>query len=281
MLSIITINYNNLEGLKRTFISICQFFYKDNDYVEWIIVDGDSTDGSKAFILSEAVQSIPGKKISEKDSGIYNAMNKGIANAKGEYLLFLNSGDCLRQEVIDNRIIETLGPEDIIFGDWSNENGVIQYTQYPNVLSADFFILGWLSHQSTFFHRRLFEDDKYDESYLVAGDLEFIARKICKDKCSYRKIDIPICIMEKGGISASRYYDISIPERRRAISNLLEGGVEWYDAIALEKRLSNSELFQFFQEISLGSDGKKKYIRRVLKVFLWLYKTLKKISNRK
>lgn len=277
MLSIISINLNNIRGLEQTFNSIKPLIVSSQSEIEWIVIDGDSTDGSREFIFSEAVQSIPGKKISEKDLGIYNAMNKGIACAEGEYLLFLNSGDCLRQEVIDNRIIESLGPEDLIYGYWSNENGIVQYIDYPDHLSLDFFVLGCLCHQATFFHKRLFTDGGYDESYKIAADLEFIARKICVEKCSYRRIEQPICMMERGGISASRYYELSIPERRRAIGNLMEGGCDWYDAIALNKRMDNPELLSLMQQISLGSNGMKVYIRKVLSVSLWIYRKIKKV----
>ena len=88
-LSIITVNLNNLEGLKKTYESVvCQTF---TDY-EWLVIDGGSTDGSREFI--EQHQNKFAYWCSEPDKGIYNAMNKGIVRAKGEYLNFMNSGDC-------------------------------------------------------------------------------------------------------------------------------------------------------------------------------------------
>ena len=87
-LSIITVNLNNLEGLKKTYESVvCQTF---TDY-EWLVIDGGSTDGSREFI--EEHQDKFAYWCSEPDKGIYNAMNKGIVRAKGEYLNFMNSGD--------------------------------------------------------------------------------------------------------------------------------------------------------------------------------------------
>ena len=90
-LSIVTINYNDAIGLERTIQSVITQTFKDFEY---IIIDGNSTDGSKEIIkkYSEKIQ----VAISEPDTGIYNAMNKGAALAKGEYLLFLNSGDNLK-----------------------------------------------------------------------------------------------------------------------------------------------------------------------------------------
>ena len=87
-LSIITINYNNASGLKQTVNSVVN---QSNKNFEYIIIDGNSTDRSKPIIDSLEFENL--KWISEEDSGIYNAMNKGIKRATGDYLLFLNSGD--------------------------------------------------------------------------------------------------------------------------------------------------------------------------------------------
>ena len=89
-LSIITINLNNQSGLIKTIQSVISQTFKD---FEWIIIDGDSTDGSKE-LLKKHIQHFT-HCISEKDNGIYNAMNKGIKLAQGEYIYFLNSGDYL------------------------------------------------------------------------------------------------------------------------------------------------------------------------------------------
>ena len=89
-LSIITINYNNREGLKRTIESVVNQTFTD---FEWILIDGGSTDGSKELI--EQYSNRFSYWVSEPDNGIYNAMNKGLRAAKGDYLQFLNSGDRL------------------------------------------------------------------------------------------------------------------------------------------------------------------------------------------
>ena len=96
-LSIITINFNNKDGLKRTIESVISQKFQE---FEWIIIDGGSSDGSKLLIEEVARNN---KKLvsywcSEPDGGIYPAMNKGIDKAKGEYILFLNSGDTLHNK---------------------------------------------------------------------------------------------------------------------------------------------------------------------------------------
>lgn len=110
-LSIITINLNNLEGLKKTFESV--FNQTFTDY-EWIVIDGGSTDGSREFI--EAHQDSFSYWSSEPDRGIYNAMNKGILQANGEYLSFLNSGDYYADSETLANVFCTNHEADILFG---------------------------------------------------------------------------------------------------------------------------------------------------------------------
>src|SRR5690242_21925905 len=94
-LSIITVNFNNAAGLQRTMDSAFHQTFTDYEYV---IIDGGSTDGSKDLIKNHANKLV--YWVSEKDNGVYQAMNKGIVRAKGDYLLFLNSGDYLLHERI-------------------------------------------------------------------------------------------------------------------------------------------------------------------------------------
>ena len=103
-LSIVTINLNNKIGLEKTIVSVINQKYRN---FEFIIIDGNSTDGSVDII--QKYQDKITYWISENDSGIYNAMNKGIANSKGEYILFLNSGDYLfNDSTIDDKLFEMM-----------------------------------------------------------------------------------------------------------------------------------------------------------------------------
>ena len=123
-LSIVTINYNNVEGLKRTLASVAEQSYRD---IEHVIIDGGSTDGS-VDAIKEYVAASPKKDpffkhtinwVSEKDSGIYNAMNKGIRKATGAYIQILNSGDILAAlDVVERMVAEIENAEypDLIYG---------------------------------------------------------------------------------------------------------------------------------------------------------------------
>ena len=125
ILSIITINYNNVLGLKRTLESVTGQSYSNFEY---IVIDGGSTDGSKEHILkySDKIS----YWISEPDRGIYHAMNKGIAKASGEYLLFMNSGDLFYNNFILNEVIDDISKYDLIYFDILIRDG---NKEYPKV----------------------------------------------------------------------------------------------------------------------------------------------------
>ena len=106
-LSIITINYNNAEGLRKTMESVLAQTYTE---IEYIIVDGASTDGSVDVIRELATRPTI-KWVSEKDTGIYNAMNKGIRMATGEYIQILNSGDILAADDVTERMMAALAAQ--------------------------------------------------------------------------------------------------------------------------------------------------------------------------
>ena len=155
-LSIVTITYNNLSGLHKTFDSLSSWLSErdNNHWFEWIVIDGGSKDGSVEFLNRH--NHLIDYWVSEPDKGVYNAMNKGIKASKGDYLWFLNAGDCK---------VESLSAEDlqgclregskIIYGDIFEEdcNGNRHLLKQTDSLSVDHFIGGHLSHQSMFISR--------------------------------------------------------------------------------------------------------------------------------
>ena len=170
-LSVITINYNNALGLKKTVASV--FDQTLNDF-EYIVIDGGSTDGSKELI--EENSSKLAYWVSEPDCGVYQAMNKGITKASGEYLLFLNSGDYLSnpqslQAAFDHRFTES-----IVYGDiQSNTTG--ELIQFPHQLKFSHFYHATINHQASFIKRRLFVSyGLYNEAWKIASDWEFFIR---------------------------------------------------------------------------------------------------------
>lgn len=169
---------------------------------EYIIIDGGSTDGSKEMIESHA--SRLSFWVSEPDKGIYHAMNKGIEKARGEYLLFLNSGDFLVDRNILERINQVGISEDIVVGDCNiSENGkVIFHATPPDEISLAAFYGGTIPHQSAFIKRELFHRiGYYSENYRIHSDLEFFIKALIIEKCSYRHLPVTVSDYNTEGIS--------------------------------------------------------------------------------
>jgi glycosyltransferase involved in cell wall biosynthesis len=204
--SVITINYNNLEGLKRTFRSIvCQ---TAREQVEFIVVDGNSNDGSATFLTDNSLL-IDVLEIAP-DKGIYDAMNKGLALATGEYVWFVNSGDA----VYDPHLVEKLLPlaetsPDVIFGDTmfidseGEELGLISKMKpqpLPKKLSPGSFRYGMtVCHQSFIAKRALCTE--YDVQYKQAADIDWII-KVLEKKPVSSKYNGVLASFEIGGSSA-------------------------------------------------------------------------------
>ncbi|MBS1736015.1 MAG: glycosyltransferase [Bacteroidetes bacterium] len=213
-LSIITINFNNLQGLQKTMQSVFEQTYTDFEY---IVIDGGSTDGSKEWI--ETHRNKLAYCISEKDNGIYHAMNKGIQQAGGEYLLFLNSGDYL----LDNKVLENLVKDgvnkDIIYGNiiWETNN---EYRDgiFPSYLSWRYFREQSLPHQASLIKKTLFENyGLYDESLKIVSDWKHFILAIFKYNCTYQHVDLKVAMCNRNGISCDPKYQSLIKHERESV----------------------------------------------------------------
>ena len=198
-ISIITINRNHKEGLKKTINSVIAQTYKD---FEWIVIDGVSTDGSK--VLIEKFSDYINYWISEPDKGIFDAMNKGIQVASGEYLLFLNSGDSLSDKHVLHNVIPLLSGKDFYVGrEQRNDHNYIWDRDlsktkdiFENVIS--FFI----PHQSTFIHRSIFDTyGLYRTDLQYSSDWYLFYKALILGNATISRIPILISIFEGGGIS--------------------------------------------------------------------------------
>lgn len=199
-LSIITINFNNVSGLQRTMNSVLSQTWKDFEY---IVIDGGSNDGSKDLIRSYAPQL--STWVSEKDSGIYNAMNKGIKYAKGEYCLFLNSGDFLIEKDILQKIFQYNFNEDIVSFSVINTDHVVSFLKSPpKNISLFSLIEGNLSHPSTLIRRTVFnKTGLYDETKKIVSDWCFFIDSLIIHHCSYKYFDEVLSIFDRSGTSIS------------------------------------------------------------------------------
>jgi glycosyltransferase involved in cell wall biosynthesis len=213
-LSIITINYNNCNGLKKTIESVIEQTYTDYEY---IIIDGGSTDGSLDVIKKYD------KKIdywiSEPDRGIYNAMNKGILKATGEYCNFMNSGDFFYNKNVLEKVFNQ-NNEDIITGK-THLSGTSLFWDYnkPTITLADLWIRG-LNHQSTFIKTQLLRDNPYDESLKILADLNFFARSLVLRNCTFKFIDEVIADYNLEGISSLQRKEM-LDEKDQILKSIL------------------------------------------------------------
>lgn len=216
-LSVITINYNNRAGLERTFESVMPQLCED---IEYIVIDGASDDGSRALIEKNA--DALAYWCSEPDGGIYNAMNKGVRHAEGEYLLFLNSGDFLCESDVLARSLPQLRDADIIYGDLIYQDpvgGVRREEIYPDTINADKLLTGSLPHPSSFIRRQLLVDTPYNEDLKIVADWEFFVKKIMWEGCSTRHLPFSISVFMEDGIS-SRAKELRNRERAQVIKQL-------------------------------------------------------------
>ena len=204
IVSIISVNYNNISGLKKTLDSvICQTC---NDY-EWIVIDGGSTDGSRE-LLEQYSDNIT-YWISESDHGIYEAMNKGIRVAKGGYLQFLNSGDSLADKDIIKRFCERRTTEDVIYGNAiivDGNNCEVKRFKAPDNIKFSYFFGHALNHQATFFSKRCFKNYLYNEENRIASDIE-LYMYLMYYHFTFQKWDEYIVRFDNSGLSSKKAKD--------------------------------------------------------------------------
>jgi glycosyltransferase involved in cell wall biosynthesis len=196
--SIVTVNYNNREGLRKTIESVSAQLL---DNFEYIVVDGGSDDGSKELI--EAHSEVIDHWVSERDSGIYNAMNKGVKAAHGEYVLFLNSGDYFFNEESLGSLLETKNSHDLIYGnlvvDAGNEKRI---KRYPDALTFGYFLKDTLPHPATLIKKDLLLSNPFNEENRIVSDWEFFLTAVCKLNASYAHVDLPVTVFDRQGLSS-------------------------------------------------------------------------------
>ena len=200
--SIITVNYNNKDGLEKTITSVMAQTFKD---FEHIIVDGGSTDGSLEII--EKYKDHFAWWCSEPDGGVYSAMNKGIDHAKGDYLNFMNSGDCFYDENTLNAVASERMDADVIYGDWvrwfNGDDQVLM--KAPPITDFTYFFYGEnICHQAMFIRGEMHRGDKYEEKYKVLADWA-LWQKLSFDKRSFQYLPHTICLYDaNSGLSEKR-----------------------------------------------------------------------------
>lgn len=201
---LITITFNNFDGLKKTYDSLIEQTY---EHFNWIVVDGDSQDKTKEFLAQVSQNDIVSLTyISEKDNGIYDAMNKGMTLSKGDYFLFLNAGDCLfDNSVLSNIFGSLVSTPVLLYGNFMRElkDGSLSFTKAKPIK----YIYHSLptSHQAIFYHKQIKSLISYDLNYKICGDY-YLTSKVIKDfNLIYNKkyiiLDDIVSIFEYNGVS--------------------------------------------------------------------------------
>ena len=257
-LSIITINYNNAEGLRRTLASVAAQTYRD---IEHIIIDGGSTDGSVDVICDyesanrSSIHPLTIVWSSKKDKGIYNGMNIGIQRAIGDYIQILNSGDILAAPDVTERMMAALEVQNdemsrtnVLNEPLSLNDGVA--VLYGNMLKSYdgktiinrdtcggdmytpesflYFYKGTLNHDCAYIRRDLFEKyGLYNEQMKICSDWEWYVRAIVLggEKPVYTNIDVTIFDMNGVSESYGKNADIIKRERREYLESILPPSV--------------------------------------------------------
>lgn len=200
LLSVITINFNNADGLKKTLESVVNQTWKDFEY---LVIDGGSTDGGQKLI--EQYNDKIDYSVSEKDKGIYNAMNKGILKAKGKYLLFINSGDCLMDNTVLEKAKDSLASDSsFVCGHLYYEiNGQATVREHPEKITFTYLVSKTVYHPSTFIKKELFDKyGLYNEENKIVSDWEFFFKALGINGETYLRLNQIITNFDMTGVSS-------------------------------------------------------------------------------
>lgn len=201
--SVITTSRNAATHIARCLDSVSR---QSHPGVEHVIVDGGSTDGTQRIVNARAGR--VAKLISEADEGIYDAMNKGIALASGEYLLFLGADDYLADANVLSDLAAFLAKEgkpDVVYGDLEVREGRKKavFRPPPPAEALQFLVCGCLPHQSTLAHRRVFERlGPFDTQYRIHGDYDWFLRVFTAPGIEIRYVNRVIGSFAMGGTSS-------------------------------------------------------------------------------
>ena len=211
-ISVITVNRNNRDGLRKTIESVAA---QTVPPFEFIVIDGASTDGSAELLTHPSIT----YAISEPDRGIYNAMNKGIAQAHGDWCLFMNSGDCFAGPEVLEKVAASGADEDIICGNAVILTEVPSRKVHPDEITLQYLYSSSICHQAAFIKRNLLEGG-YDDSLKIVADRKLFLEALVFNGCSYSHLDVDIVKYDVTGFSARNRY-VSEQEWEAVLRKLL------------------------------------------------------------
>lgn len=223
-LSIITINRNNAAGLEKTMQSVAAQTFKEFEY---IVIDGASTDGSVEVIKKYEPQLTHLKWVSEPDTGIYNAMNKGLRMVTGDYIQILNSADCLASDDVMERMLAELekqGNPSILYGNmvkcFPDGRKMVDKCFAGQEITMLGMFTGTLNHDPAYIRRDLFEKyGYYDESLKIVSDWKWYLQAIILGGEKPQYVDMDVTLFDMTGISETNK-ELDKAERKQVLENL-------------------------------------------------------------
>lgn len=223
-LSIVTINRNNAVGLEKTMQSVASQTYKE---LEYIVVDGASTDGSVEVIKKLEPEFAHLKWVSEPDKGIYNAMNKGIRMASGDYIQILNSADCLAAPDVTEKMLASLekaGFPTILYGNmikcFPDGRKMVDKCFAGQEITMLGMYTGTLNHDPTYIRRDLFgKYGYYDEKLQIVSDWKWYIQAIILGEEKPQYVDIDVTLFDMTGISETNKL-LDREERKQVLEQL-------------------------------------------------------------
>lgn len=261
-ISVITINRNNKDGLRKTMQSVLEQDFEDFEY---IVVDGASDDGSveviQEYVILFAQKNVTFQYESKPDKGIFNAMNKGIVKANGEYLLFLNSGDYLVTPSVLMSFAQIGTKEDFVSGNVVVcVGGREQIRKSPKNVSFLFFHNNSLPHQATFIKKSVFETyGMYNEENKVKSDWENSLRSLIVGDATYRHIEKTISYYDVSGVSSQdAFLELKIQEQKRVYLSIMPDYV--YETLVFYQQkyhdfISQKRVYDEYMTIKNGKFG--------------------------
>ncbi len=217
-LTVVTINFNNLAGLRLTMESVLAQLRPDTEY---IVIDGGSTDGSAEYISRHKDKLA--YWVSEKDSGIYNAMNKGIAKASGEYIQFLNSGDTYHDASVLGKVVPRLKGKDYYSGTLVMLEEEPLVRKAPFAVTASYLAIDTLMHPATFIRTELLKARPYREDLRIVSDWEQIWHELAIGKATYERLDVTVADFDMTGISSTGGAKAIKEERDKVLAPIGQG----------------------------------------------------------
>lgn len=252
ILSIITINYNNAIGLEKTMRSVLSQTYTEFEY---IVIDGGSDDGS-VNVIKSFKDGFRNRLhwVSESDKGIYHAMNKGIRKAVGEYLEFLNSGDCLIDDKVVEKMVDELntnGCPSIIYGNMLKcmpDGRILRDRSFAGGdITLQGMYHGCLNHSPAYIKRSLFDRyGLYDESLRICSDWKWYVSSIVLGEERPEYVDVDVTLFDMTGISETNK-ELLEAERSSLLQEMIPTGIltdydKWYSSVDMIKRLKKYPL---------------------------------------